>query len=71
MLDKPPKAIKECVDEIDIKPINFEKELKTHPKTKDCEEPECIFCGYRDCPHSEPLHYHHDGCPCCCFEGEV
>ena len=21
--------------------------------------------GEQDCPHSEPLHYHHDGCPAC------
>jgi hypothetical protein len=26
---------------------------------------ECIGCGARDCPHGEPLHYHHDGCPAC------
>jgi len=26
---------------------------------------ECIRCGELDCPHNEPLHYHHDGCPAC------
>lgn len=26
---------------------------------------ECLACGWRDCPHDEPLHYHHDGCPVC------
>ena len=26
---------------------------------------ECLACGARDCPHGEPLHYHHDGCPSC------
>lgn len=26
---------------------------------------ECLACGERDCPHAEPLHYHHDGCPSC------
>ena len=26
---------------------------------------ECLACGERDCPHGEPLHYHHDGCPAC------
>jgi hypothetical protein len=26
---------------------------------------ECMTCGERDCPHGEPLHYHHDGCPAC------
>ena len=24
-----------------------------------------MACGARDCPDGEPLHYHHDGCPCC------
>lgn len=26
---------------------------------------ECLACGMRDCPHKEPFHYHHDGCPEC------
>jgi hypothetical protein len=30
-----------------------------------CDGDECINCGERDCPHKEPLHYHHDGCPAC------
>lgn len=28
---------------------------------------ECLLHGSRDCPHGEPLHYHHDGCPACSF----
>jgi hypothetical protein len=24
-----------------------------------------MWKGVMDCPHNEPLHYHHDGCPCC------
>ena len=24
--------------------------------------------GILVCPHSEPLHYHHDGCPACWLE---
>jgi len=28
-------------------------------------DPECILCGEEDCPHGDPLHYHHDGCPAC------
>ncbi len=31
---------------------------------------ECTVCGARDCPRSEPLHYHHDGCPACCQEDD-
>lgn len=29
------------------------------------DDGECLACGVRDCPHDEPLHYHHDGCPAC------
>jgi hypothetical protein len=41
------------------------KEMATHPATTECPDPECLVCGARDCPHREPLHYHHDGCPAC------
>ncbi|MCK9371159.1 hypothetical protein M0R04_14705 [Candidatus Dojkabacteria bacterium] len=60
-----------CSHELKIRnlePINFIKALETHPATKFCEDDECIYCGYRDCPHHEPLHYHHDGCPACITE---
>jgi len=30
-----------------------------------CRSEECQLCGVLDCPHNEPLHYHHDGCPAC------
>lgn len=30
-----------------------------------CDDPECFTCGKIICPHSEPLHFHHDGCPAC------
>jgi len=26
---------------------------------------ECMECGVIECPHHEPLHFHHDGCPAC------
>jgi hypothetical protein len=29
---------------------------------------ECMVCGVILCPHHEPLHYHHDGCPACSFD---
>ena len=32
---------------------------------KDCDDAECIYCGILICPYSEPLHFHHDGCPAC------
>lgn len=34
----------------------------------DCPVHECDMCGILDCPRSEPLHYHHDGCPACDME---
>lgn len=33
-----------------------------------CEDAECLTCGERCCPWSEPLHFHHDGCPACHME---
>lgn len=39
-----------------------------HPPTDECPDMECMQCGMRDCPDNEPLHYHHDGCPCCSQE---
>lgn len=41
------------------------KEVEGHPSTDECTEGECMVCSIRDCPHKEPLHYHHDGCPAC------
>lgn len=32
-----------------------------------CPNDECMLCSVRDCPFFEPLHYHHDGCPCCYY----
>lgn len=29
---------------------------------------ECSECGEICCPHGEPLHFHHDGCPACAEE---
>lgn len=30
-----------------------------------CEDGECHVCSQIICPHGEPLHFHHDGCPAC------
>lgn len=30
-----------------------------------CADAECIDCGAIVCPHNDPLHFHHDGCPAC------
>lgn len=34
-----------------------------------CKIDECMLCSVRDCPGNEPLHYHHDGCPYCYYNG--
>ena len=36
-----------------------------HTCNSSLDDGECMACGARDCPHGEPLHYHHDGCPAC------
>lgn len=33
--------------------------------THSCHIVECMYCASLDCPHAEPFHYHHDGCPAC------
>lgn len=30
-----------------------------------CPDAECSECAKIICPHGEPLHFHHDGCPAC------
>jgi len=43
-------------------------DLDKHLPTNECDDPECLSCGERDCPYGEPLHYDKDGCPACSFE---
>lgn len=31
----------------------------------------CEQCGWIFCPYNEPLHFHHDGCPCCTYDGPM
>lgn len=35
-----------------------------------CPIGECEECSKIVCPYGEPLHLHHDGCPCCAMEVE-
>lgn len=30
-----------------------------------CQDTECEMCAKIICPHEDPLHFHHDGCPQC------
>lgn len=32
------------------------------------EDAECTKCGADACPHGEPMHWHHDGCPSCSLD---
>lgn len=34
----------------------------------DKESGECSVCGAIVCPHKDPFHFHHDGCPSCSME---
>jgi len=37
-----------------------------------CADAECTTCSEIVCPHGEPFHFHHDGCPACAVaNGEV
>jgi hypothetical protein len=35
----------------------------------ECDDYECSVCAMILCPHGDFLHFHHDGCPTCSFEG--
>lgn len=41
--------------------------LVGHPSQADCKDGECMVCAIRPgvCEFTEPLHFHHDGCPAC------
>lgn len=30
-----------------------------------CPDGECATCSEIVCPHEDPMHFHHDGCPSC------
>lgn len=40
-------------------------EDKKHFVLAICDNAECLTCGAALCPHYEPMHLHHDGCPAC------
>ena len=37
--------------------------MQEHPDR--CDDPHCLVCSVRDCPHKCPFHYHANGCPQC------
>lgn len=56
----------------------FHQKLAGHLSAKQCDAAdeminqceldngECGICSSLCCPHGEPFHFHHDGCPACC-----
>lgn len=40
-------------------------QLLEHAGKCECEGGECSRCGEIVCPHRDPMHFHHDGCPSC------
>lgn len=41
------------------------------PCSPPCDREYCAGCAMLECPHREPLHRHHDGCPACAERGQV
>jgi hypothetical protein len=39
--------------------------LDAPPCEPRCDDEYCAACAMTECPHHEPLHRHHDGCPAC------
>ena len=72
--DSTPPATPASLSPVEPTPEPPTEELKTTPGgalifRHVCGTPEddgeCMACSQIDCPDGEPLHYHHDGCPCC------
>lgn len=49
----------------DLEQVAREKMTQIDALLAHCPDPECLTCGAIICPHHEPLHFHHDGCPAC------
>lgn len=70
------KACPRCEEpEAGLPPFRAKAELENHNNAlrtiyemhaSSCKDEECMICGVLACPKSEPLHFHHDGCPAEC-----
>lgn len=40
-------------------------EIQVQSLLEHCSDAECTQCSQIICPHDDPLHFHHDGCPSC------
>lgn len=58
-LDKIHKSINDSEQE-NIRLQKMVDQLLVH-----CQIDECTVCAEIVCPHKDPLHLHHDGCPSC------
>lgn len=45
-----------------------ELEAQVQQNLEHCHDSECSCCALIICPHKDPLHFHHDGCPSCSTE---
>lgn len=43
-------------------------EYATEQLFEQCGSETCDQCASIFCPYGEPLHFHHDGCPCCSMD---
>lgn len=59
----PPEICPACLSIVRVAPTPAPA---AHQPTEHCPEDECEVCGRSACPHGDPMHYHHDGCPSCC-----
>lgn len=66
MSDDEKKEIDNLVGEFMNFIFDISKEGFKH--TCDDGDDECMLCAMDDCPHEDPLHYHHDGCPSCSMD---
>jgi hypothetical protein len=37
--------------------------VRADPHDPPCDDEYCGPCAAKECPHADPLHRHHDGCP--------
>lgn len=64
----PPKMLSR--DELQAENILLKAEIQRLHGVVDkllahCPDAECSTCAEAVCPHGEPFHFHHDGCPAC------
>lgn len=67
---KEAEAIRAFFNDRDGERVKIEFGIDTNVKhllIAACDNAECLTCGATLCPHFEPMHLHHDGCPACSY----